>query len=142
VDPLLLRADAAEMLDIARSSCSMRDNDNIYMGRLKAQVLAAKDELAYRSRTPAQGLYAAGHFDSLSLSVHEQAPKEEVVHTKTGFPLQARQITGHPAGPGIATGSAKVIKQATDLMHFKKGEILVCDSIDPNMTLSSPWQVP
>jgi pyruvate,water dikinase len=45
---------------------------------------------------------------------------------------------GHPAGPGIATGKARVIKAHGDLADFKFGEILVCDAIDPNMTFVVP----
>jgi pyruvate,water dikinase len=31
-----------------------------------------------------------------------------------------------------------VIRNASDLMNFRKGEVLICDSIDPNMTFVVP----
>jgi pyruvate,water dikinase len=132
------REDAAEMLDIGRASYSMRDNDNIYMGKLKARVLDAENELSRRSGTVERVSSSAGHFDSVSLDLHEQTPESVSEVAETGLRLQARQITGQPAGPGIATGPAHVINSVSDLMNFKKGEVLVCDSIDPNMTFAVP----
>ncbi len=132
------REDAAEMLDIGRASYSMRDNDNIYMGKLKARVLDAEHELSRRSGTDEIVSSSAGHFNSVSLDVHEQTPESVSEVAVTGLRLQARQITGQPAGPGIATGPAHVINSTSDLMDFKKGEVLVCDSIDPNMTFAVP----
>jgi len=49
-----------------------------------------------------------------------------------------RQITGQPAGPGLAQGRARVIHQHTDVADFKRGEIIVCDGVDPNMTFIMP----
>jgi pyruvate,water dikinase len=34
------RAWASELLDLARSSCRLRDDDNVYLGRIEAEVLA------------------------------------------------------------------------------------------------------
>jgi pyruvate,water dikinase len=132
------RDDAAEMLDIGRASYSMRDNDNIYMGRLKARVLEAENELSRRAGNAVKGPASSGYFDSVSLDVHEHTPEYISEDSEAGLRLQARQITGQPAGPGIATGPAHVVNSASDLMNFKKGEVLVCDSIDPNMTFAVP----
>jgi pyruvate,water dikinase len=52
--------------------------------------------------------------------------------------MRARQIIGQPAGQGLAVGKARVISAVEDLFQFKSGEILVCDSIDPNMTFIVP----
>ena len=52
--------------------------------------------------------------------------------------LQARQLTGQPAGPGISKGPARVIQETSDLSEFKSGEVLVCDAVDPNMTFVVP----
>jgi pyruvate,water dikinase len=38
----------------------------------------------------------------------------------------------------VATGLARVVENAEDLFEFQRGEILVCDAIDPNMTLVVP----
>ncbi len=62
--------------------------------------------------------------------------------TKTDPPqkplLKSRQITGQPAGSGIARGKARVIRQHSDLADFKYGEVLICDAVDPNMTFVVP----
>ena len=58
--------------------------------------------------------------------------------TEAGFALRARQIIGQPAGQGLAVGPARVIASVEDLFRFKAGEILVCDAIDPNMTVVVP----
>jgi pyruvate,water dikinase len=55
-----------------------------------------------------------------------------------GYTLKARQIVGQPAGPGIARGKARVIKNPSDVFAFKAGEILVCDAVDPTMTFVVP----
>ncbi len=132
------KEDAVEMLDIARASYRMRDNDNIYMGRLKARVLDAEEEVSHRSGNSAGKPSSADHFDSLSLAGHEPVSAGVSEDIGEGLKVQDRQITGQPAGPGIATGPARVIRNASDLMNFKKGEVLVCDSIDPNMTFVVP----
>jgi pyruvate,water dikinase len=45
---------------------------------------------------------------------------------------------GQPAGPGLSRGNARVIRHHLDLQDFKNAEILVCDSVDPNMTFVIP----
>jgi pyruvate,water dikinase len=52
--------------------------------------------------------------------------------------MRARQLIGQPAGPGIATGPARVIAGPSDLANFEHGDILVCDAVDPNMTFVVP----
>jgi pyruvate,water dikinase len=63
---------------------------------------------------------------------------ETVVTAEGDFVMRARQIIGQPAGQGLAVGTARVISVIEDLFQFKSGEILVCDSIDPNMTFVVP----
>jgi pyruvate,water dikinase len=132
------REEAEEMLDIGRASYVMRDNDNIYMGRLKARVLEAEREVNRRSGDVDSRPVSAYHFDSVSMDYHKSRTSTEKDTSQTGYRLQARQITGQPAGPGIATGIARIISNTSDLTHFKNGEVLVCDSIDPNMTFVVP----
>lgn len=38
----------------------------------------------------------------------------------------------------MATGDARVVSKESDLFDFKKGEILVCEAVDPNMTFVVP----
>jgi pyruvate,water dikinase len=55
-----------------------------------------------------------------------------------GSGLQARQLVGQPAGPGLARGRARVVAAPQDLKGFQSGEILICDAVDPNMTFVVP----
>jgi phosphoenolpyruvate synthase/pyruvate phosphate dikinase len=67
------------------------------------------------------------------------APKSEKPETdEIPFNLKPRQLIGQPAGPGVASGPARVIHNSRELAHFKAGEVLVCDAVDPNMTYVVP----
>jgi pyruvate,water dikinase len=57
-------------------------------------------------------------------SVSGQAPANE----------SPRQLVGQPAAPGLATGKARRVRNASDLGRFRSGEVLVCDAIQPTMT--------
>ena len=67
-----------------------------------------------------------------------ESPKSGPAAAATGDNLQARQLLGQPAGPGIAKGKARVIRKHSDLADLKYGEILVCDAVDPNITFVVP----
>ena len=47
-------------------------------------------------------------------------------------------VDRHADGQGIGTGTARLIEKASDLGRFCRGEVLVCDAIEPNMTLVVP----
>jgi pyruvate,water dikinase len=64
--------------------------------------------------------------------------KTNLAAARDDFRLKARQIVGQPAGAGIAVGKARVIHEPDDLFLFKRGEILVCDAVDPAMTFVVP----
>ncbi|MEK6193642.1 MAG: PEP/pyruvate-binding domain-containing protein, partial [Deltaproteobacteria bacterium] len=100
------KSKAEEMLELARNSYQLRDDDNIYLGRIEAQLLAAIQEARQR--------LAKGPMEALRQVLEEVDFKPE---TKKSIPtavisgdrLQARQLTGQPSGPGIAKGYARVI---------------------------------
>jgi pyruvate,water dikinase len=134
---------AAELLDLARSSYQLRDDDNIYLGRIEAQLLAAVR--AARQRIDVYYQRRSGkEIDPELIRVVEnldhrpefQPPYEQ--QPGGGFVMQARQLVGQPAGPGLAKGPARVILHTADLSEFKHGEILICDAVDPNMTFVVP----
>lgn len=130
------RVFAAGLLDLARASYRLRDDDNIVLGRIEAQL----------NRTLSEGRERLGHaltagerkaletamagFDPSRSRSEQAAAQTTAVH--------ARQLIGQPAGPGIARGPARVIAGAEDLYGFKAGEVLVCDAVDPNMTFVVP----
>lgn len=133
---------AQEALEIGRASYRLRDNDNLSIGRLTARLREAKAEATRRLPDP----------DSPEPTSCKKGPIRERVarrltpagsaekngETLPGTRRQARQIVGQPAGPGLARGSARVIRQPADLRAFQNGEILVCDAVDPNMTFVAP----
>jgi pyruvate,water dikinase len=133
---------AADLLDLGRASYRLRDDDNIYLGRIESHVHTAVREGRDR-------ITARGHFNAARLEPREVAraltdssyrPREAKASDAAGRQrkLRARQLLGQPAGPGIGTGTARVVTSPSDLFDFKAGEILVCDSIDPNMTFIVP----
>jgi pyruvate,water dikinase len=137
------RADAVEMLDLARTSYQLRDDDNIYLGRIESHLLAAIREARQRVEKSKARHHSGSHsrvlVDILSDLDHRSKsinPYEE----KQGQPFQIkpRQLIGQPAGPGISKGKARVIQQHSDLSGFKHGEVLICDAVDPNMTFVVP----
>ncbi len=130
---------AKELLDLARNSYQLRDDDNIYLGRIEAQLLAAvqeaKKRLDNQTGDPSTKVLRQV-LEEVDFGTESQSgvPMEEIA----GDRLQARQLTGQPAGPGISKGKARVIHNHADLSHFKHGEILVCDAVDPNITFVVP----
>lgn len=134
-----------ELLDLGRASYRWRDDDNIFLGRIEAQVQRAVNEGRKRLKSRAIPWAAKLEAEEVVKVLKDRnyvPPKPAVTRQrqkkKTGFMVRARQLTGQPAGPGIATGTARVILNPPDLLQFKAGEILVCDAVDPTMTFVVP----
>ncbi len=135
------RERAAELLDLARASYRLRDDDNIYLGGIEGEMLAAADE--GRRRLKARGVDGVDAFRVTDVAqmlrdpsfVPQTREEEEVAG---GFLIRARQLIGQPAGPGVAQGKARVVVSQHDLTSFEHGEVLVCDAVDPNMTFVVP----
>ncbi|MDY6989936.1 MAG: PEP/pyruvate-binding domain-containing protein [Thermodesulfobacteriota bacterium] len=133
---------ARELLALGRASYRLRDDDNIYLGRIKAQwdraVDEAKTRMARQGKIQPDRLSNEDAIEALKNPAFVPGESEPAHIPKAGFELRARQLVGQPAGPGIAKGKARVILDPSDLMHFKAGEILVCDALDPTMTFVVP----
>jgi pyruvate,water dikinase len=134
------RARAAELLDLARTSYQLRDDDNIHLGRIEAELLAAVEEGRQRlRRRGAEGVEAFRGVDvARALRDPDFVPESPDEDVAGDFVLRARQLVGQPAGPGVAHGPARIVASQTDLAAFEHGEILVCDAVDPNMTFVVP----
>jgi len=142
------RTFAEQMLDLARASWKLRDDDNLHLGRIERELARAIEE--GRERLSHIFRENTDHFDvdqvTLCLSDSTHMPDLEALREKTRKGTQedqvietrARQVKGHPANAGLASGKAKVIRKNSDLFSFQKGEVLVCDAIDPNMTFIVP----
>ena len=133
---------ASDLLDLARTSYRLRDDDNIYLGRIEKEMLRAVEE--GRRRFERRGLHSEevmGEAELMeAIKDRNDLPKlrSSVEMGSPLFEMKARQMVGQPAGPGIASGRARVIENTSDLFDFKSGEILVCDALDPNMTFVVP----
>ena len=133
------KARAEELLELARSSYQLRDDDNIYLGRIEAQLLTAVQEGKGRlenrpgERAPDKLKQVLEEIDFGSGSRKTASAVETPV-----YKIKARQLIGQPAGPGISKGRARVIRNHSDLADFKHGEVLVCDAVDPNITFVVP----
>jgi len=132
------RRQAEALLDLARNSYQLRDDDNIHLGRIEAQFLAAvnvgRQRLATTEDTGQEELKEmldqvnAGDSPNSTKTTLDQPPKS----------FRQRQLVGQPAGPGLVKGRTRVVSAAGQLLNFKSGEILVCDAVDPNMTFVIP----
>jgi pyruvate,water dikinase len=137
------KARARELLDLGRSSYRLRDDDNIHLGRIEAQMLVAVNEGERRLEERGVRRGDAHETDELIKALEDPAyyPKTTpLTDTKptSDFLVKARQLTGQPAGPGISRGTAHVVAGTSDVSDFKYGQILVCDAVDPTMTFVVP----
>ncbi len=128
---------AAGLLDLARASYRLRDDDNIHLGRIEAQLRRAV-------RAGSRRLESAVAPDSALAEMVARFPLSSGLASASPAPppktaaLKARQLVGQPAGPGLARGRARVVRSSDDLGRFRSGEILICDAVDPNMTFVVP----
>ena len=135
---------ARKLLDLARAAYRIRDDDNLYLSRLEAQVLEAVEEgrgrLEPRPDSEGSDLDPEGIVRALRHPNRVVEPRSEIeeIDTEPGFRVVPRQLVGQPAGPGVATGPARIVDGAGDLFDFQAGEVLVCDAVDPNMTFVVP----
>ncbi|WP_082106068.1 PEP/pyruvate-binding domain-containing protein [Methanosarcina sp. 1.H.T.1A.1] len=144
---------ASELLDLGRASYRLRDDDNIYLGKIEAELKRAFFEgrkrlierVSREARLPeeAQAFYAPELTAELTKTLRDPSysPKWKKPPLKSKIlreKVKPRQLLGNPSGRGVAEGFAKVILKETDLFNLKAGEVLVCDAVDPNMTFIVP----
>jgi len=140
-------AEARDVLRIGRLSWRLRDDDNILMGRLQNQLqhalAIATDRLVAAGRltpgVPLTRLATDVAVDALSDS--DSGPVTLPTETaaspdKPGGDqgVTPRQLIGQPAARGLAAGTARIVRNAEDFAAFRRGEVLVCDAIQPTMT--------
>lgn len=136
------RQRAAGLLDLARASYRLRDDDNIHLGRIEQEL--ARAAALGRTRLKARRGQLPGPLDPAEIARALRDPHgalraaPETAARGSAASVRARQLIGQPAGPGLATGRARVMGQGADLFGFKRGDVLVCDAVDPNMTFVVP----
>jgi pyruvate,water dikinase len=137
---------ARELLDLARASYRLRDDDNVFLARIEAlctQSLAeARRRLSARTGKAADHL-SAGQAAGLLRDRGSAWPEalEAPPRAAPSPPTRYRQLVGQPAGPGLASGPARVIRQPDDVLEFRPGDVLVCDAVDPGITVLVPLAV-
>ena len=132
---------AEELLELARASYRLRDDDNIYLAEVKDGLIQVHNECTRRLNEKCfnqqEEISAREKLDKSIPELHSpdiSGNKRDPDNIQIKF----RQLTGQPAGKGIAKGIARVINSFDDLLDFKAGEILVCDAVEPEMTVIAP----
>jgi len=140
---------AQQWLRIGQVSWRLRDDDNILLGKIENQLLIFIMEglkrLYERGKTKSlpgtfdikkwQDVYKAMVEDSeLELASVDEIQKEKATDSSSTSKEKARQLVGQPSSPGVYTGKARVINSIADFKGVEKGEILVFDSVQPQMT--------
>jgi phosphohistidine swiveling domain-containing protein len=139
--------EAKEIIATARLSWRLRDDDNILIGRLEAELLRAVrigierlvaagclDQAAHVTPAAAPIVAAALRDPSGGMIGFPEVPEPDVDTERRKSGESPRQLIGQPAAPGMVTGRCRCIRSAEDLGRFQAGEVLVCDAIEPTMT--------
>ena len=141
------REEARSVIHIARLSWKLRDDDNVLLGRIENQLLraatGATERLERSGRLDPGASVTADSASALSAALRDNGGGTVVLDgavesAQPSAPRAAgekpRQIVGQPAAPGLATGRARKVSTAGDLMAFRAGEVLICDAIQPTMS--------
>jgi pyruvate,water dikinase len=131
---------ARDLLSLARASYRLRDDDNIYLGRIKGRLMSVLDDGRRRLSGRLPDVRDADIPKALQDPLYNPSQKGELRDEtpSASFTLHVRQLVGQPSGSGIAIGTARVILQESDLALFNAGEVIVCDALEPNMTFIMP----
>jgi pyruvate,water dikinase len=145
---LARRDEALDVIETGRVSWKLRDDDNLLVARLESQLLRALDVAAGRLRMvgrlssevrpndahvePMVAALRQPSGGAVTLEFSAEARNAQSACTPPGE--SPRQLIGQPASPGVATGAVRCIHGRADLGKFRRGEVLVCDAIQPTMT--------
>lgn len=135
--------EASIWLRVGRVSWKLRDDDNILLGKLENQLLIFMK----------RGLELLRDRGQVNTIPNKLNPKDwEKIHRGlcSGEKIEIdmdgeskdngvdrakpRQLLGQPSSPGIYTGKARVIGTVDDFSDVERGEVLVFDSVQPQMT--------
>jgi len=135
---------ASQLLELGRSSYTMRDDDNVYLAGIESGLKSAVDEA--RSRLTGGEVKGADRRALNSILNKALLMESDPLHKVSksglrdtgGFVIRPKQIRGQPASQGVAYGKAHVILSMDALKDFQPGEVLVCDAIGPAWTYVMP----
>jgi pyruvate,water dikinase len=139
--------EARSVIEIAQLSWRLRDDDNVLLGRVEKQLLRAAKIAAERlersGRLEPGARITAQSTTVLSAALRDRAGGRVVLPEPGDAERQEsprsegetpRQIVGQPAAPGLATARARLVRSTDDFNHFRAGEVLICDAIQPTMS--------
>lgn len=127
------RRQAQEMLGLGRASWRLRDDDNLYLQRVEREAERARSEVAGRLEgsthdpTLEEAAGVLAELDDDGVDSSHPGPSTDLPPG-----VRPRQLLGQPAGPGIATGPARVIASRADLLKLHPGDIVVADALEPD----------
>ncbi len=140
--------EALEIVETGRVSWKLRDDDNLLVARLQSQLLralgVASERLRALGRLTGEDNVDDSHAERLMRALRD--PLDQPIVIEAGEKPQdpqaqdvtpsetPRQLIGQPASPGVATGAVRCIAGRAGLGEFRRGEVLVCDAIQPTMT--------
>lgn len=139
------RAHAAWLLDIARASWRMRDDDDLYLDRIESEARRAMHEIERRLSSEAGEAHSAlGPASAVQLeaaaaglrelvSVRSAAPRGTVAEVQDSE--RPREFHGDPAGPGVGRGRARIALDLADASALEAGDVLVVDSLEPSVAV-------
>ncbi len=141
--------EAEEALRIGRISWQLRDDDNLLLGRVESQLLRAVRLAGDRLRKAGRLVGAhPGERDlaDIARSLRDRTVPTLVIADRAPATLEQpdpagetlRQLVGQAAAPGLATGPVRIVQGPEDVRSFRRGDVLVCDAIQPNMTQLVP----
>lgn len=128
------RERARRVLEVARASWRLRDDDNLYLARVEREAERAAREVRERlararpSDPAAGGLRTAlAELDALAQgSLDSNRPQEP-----RSSAVRPRQLLGQPAGPGVGRGIARILRSRADLARIDRGAVVVADALEP-----------
>ncbi len=138
------RDEALNWLRIGRLSWKLRDDENILLGKLENQLYLYLKEALNRLLKDglvkeAPDLINLDDWPAILQSLQNQKTynppvNKETVLKEKNVSLKPRQLVGQPSSSGMVTGKARVIRSLEDFKEVVKGEILIFDAVQPQMT--------
>ena len=135
---------AENWLRIGRVSWKLRDDDNLLLGKIESHLQDFAMEGLNRLYQEKNIEVIPEKYDikgwkiihkGLSERISISLPKDEIKEDdNVDGNIKARQLVGQPSSPGIYTGVARVIRSIKDFKGVIKGEVLVFDAVEPQMT--------
>jgi pyruvate,water dikinase len=141
--PEAQRERGMRLLELARDAWRLRDDDNLSLARIDTTLEEVVEEGRRRLRRRGMGHETSRlSAEQVERALRRPGDMAEVIREAQGgeSPPEAdrREFQGHPAGPGVASGPARIIDSYEDLFALEHGEIMVVDALDPTMTFAAP----